>query len=76
MKVQIILIGSGGELDRQTIEANENASIDVLDVAIQNALKCWMLGPGDCICIRIVEVEDGNETDLHGANVFACRSAS
>jgi hypothetical protein len=58
MKVQIILIGSGGELDRQTIEANENASTDVSD-AIHDALKCWMLGPGDCI--RIVEVEDGND---------------
>jgi hypothetical protein len=57
MKVQIILIGSGGELDRQTIEANENASTDVSD-AIHDALKCWMLGPGDCICIRIVEVEE------------------
>jgi hypothetical protein len=54
MKVLITLIGPGGELDRQTIEANGAASTDVSD-SIHDAMKAWTLSPGDTI--KIVEVD-------------------
>jgi hypothetical protein len=57
MKIRISLLGSGGELDRQEIEANEKAtSTDVSD-SIHDAIKAWVLGPGDVIQIAEVEGE-------------------
>ena len=56
MTIRIILVGSGGELDRQTIQVNPNAKTDVAD-GIYDAIGAWKdtLAPGDTI--RIVEVE-------------------
>jgi hypothetical protein len=56
MKILLTLsTETGGELDRQTIEANENASTDVPD-SIFDAIQVWTrnLAPGDII--KIVEV--------------------
>jgi hypothetical protein len=53
MKIRIILSNSGGELDRQVIEANENASTDLSD-SIYDAIKAWPLAPGDTITIKEV----------------------
>lgn len=55
MKIQIILTGTGGELDRQTIEVSAPvAGADRTSIDIHEALKAWELAPGDTI--TIVEV--------------------
>lgn len=53
MQVQIILSGSGGELDRQTIDVGDNDSAEVSN-DIMGAIEAWTLAPGDTI--KIVEV--------------------
>jgi hypothetical protein len=56
MKILLTLsTETGGELNRQTIEANENASTDVPD-SIFDAIQVWTrnLAPGDII--KIIEV--------------------
>ena len=53
MKIRIVLRNSGGELDRQVVEANENANTDVSD-SIVDAIRAWTLAPGDTITIQEV----------------------
>jgi hypothetical protein len=50
MKIIIILSTAKGEIDRQTIEADETNLTD----DIVQALTCWDLEPGETI--KIVEV--------------------
>ncbi len=56
MTLRIILLGPGGELDRQTIQVNPNDRDDLAN-DIYDALSVWKdtLAAGDII--RIVEVE-------------------
>ena len=58
MKIQIVLNGLGGELDRQTIETRPpmiGSKADADSDAILETMKAWTLAPGDTI--KIVEVE-------------------
>lgn len=55
MKIEIILLGAGGVLDRQTIEVKAPvAGADRTSIDIHEALKAWELAPGDTITIREV----------------------
>ena len=50
MKVRIVLNGTGGELDRQTINVNDNDSAEVSE-QIHDVINAWVLSPGDTIVI-------------------------
>lgn len=54
MKIEIILNGKGGELDRQTITVNDDDSAEVSH-AIYDAIEAWTLSPGDTIVINELE---------------------
>jgi hypothetical protein len=51
-KIQIILLGSGGELDRQIIDVRDDSA--EISREIMEAIDAWPLMPGDII--KIVEV--------------------
>jgi hypothetical protein len=50
MKIKIVLSGSGGELDRQTIDVRDDDSAEVSE-QIHDAMETWVLSPGDTITI-------------------------
>ena len=52
MKIILTLNGSGGELDRQTIDVCDD-DITEASEQIHEAMKAWVLAPGDTI--KIVE---------------------
>jgi len=48
--IEIVLTGKGGELDRQKIQWDE-VSDSELSQDIHEAIKAWVLAPGDIISI-------------------------
>lgn len=53
----IVLNGSGGELDRQTIKIRDDIPGDEVSDQIKEAIWAWQLSPGDTIVITEVEGE-------------------
>jgi hypothetical protein len=54
MKIRIMLIGPGGELDRQYLDLHEDDDSAEISTAIVAALEAWTLAPGDTITIKEV----------------------
>ena len=52
MKIEIVLTGTGGELDRQTIEVRDDDDSAEISHEIFAAIEAWVLSPGDTITIR------------------------
>ena len=57
MKIQLVLNGLGGELDRQTIDVSDNDSSAEVSEQIHDAMQAWVLSPGDTIVITTVITE-------------------
>ena len=55
MKIEIKLTGSGGELDRQVININDEDDSAEISEQIHDAFDAWVLSPGDTITIREVQ---------------------
>lgn len=53
MKIRIILSNSGGELDRLTLDADDNDPA-LASEQIRSGLEAWVLAPGDTITIKEV----------------------
>jgi hypothetical protein len=52
MKIQIVLNGTGGELDRQTIDVRDDDDSAEISHQILEAIEAWVLSPGDTITIK------------------------
>lgn len=50
-KIQIILYGTGGELDRQIIDVRDGNDSAEVSHEIMEAIEVWPLMPGDTIKI-------------------------
>lgn len=51
MQITIRLTGTGGELDRQTINVDDEDDSAEVSEQIHDAIQTWVLSPGDTITI-------------------------